>query len=434
MDATLTAREFQLAGGTQDWRVLGRGACAWFEAPSHATGDMLARRVMELCEGQGWTVPDLDIRPCGIRVYVDYPPAGFTDAEVALAGAISTAAAELGLRADPAAVQDVQLTFDTLDQSSVMDFWGGVLGHERRGEDDLIDPARRLPPLWFQDQDAPRPLRNRLHLDVVTASEVAVATLASARAAGAAVREHGYYATVADPEGNEVDILPLPEGSDRWTGQDTEDWRLVFSAVACYATPSMAASMQLAEAVARLADAADLSLGIDVRPDLVTLDSGKDAWELDDGYEQLAARIQEAARAMGLTADTARPRFVQVGIDAVDIPAVRGFWRAVLGYEEDGRDHVTDIVDPQQLNMPLFFQDLEPGEDARRAQRNRIHLDVYLPDDLVRARVDAGLAAGGKVLYEAKAPLWWTLSDPEGNEVDLCVSVGREEMWAPAPS
>lgn len=81
--------------------------------------------------------------------------------------------------------------------------------------------------------------------------------------------------------------------------------------------------------------------------------------------------------------------------------------------------------------MPLFFQDLEPCDDARRAQRNRI--DLYLPDDLVRARVDASLAAGGRVVYEAATPLWWTLSDPEGNEVDLAAWVGREEMWAPAP-
>ena len=36
---------------------------------------------------------------------------------------------------------------------------------------------------------------------------------------------------------------------------------------------------------------------------------------------------------MGLTADPSRLRFVQIGIDAVDIPAVRAFWRAVLGYE-----------------------------------------------------------------------------------------------------
>ncbi|MET0577173.1 MAG: VOC family protein, partial [Ilumatobacteraceae bacterium] len=40
------------------------------------------------------------------------------------------------------------------------------------------------------------------------------------------------------------------------------------------------------------------------------------------------------------------------------------------------------------------------------------------------------LAAGGRVVYDAEAPEWWTLADPEGNEVDIAVTVGREELWA----
>ena len=47
----------------------------------------------------------------------------------------------------------------------------------------------------------------------------------------------------------------------------------------------------------------------------------------------------------------------------------------------------------------------------------------------VRARLDAGLAAGGQVVRDC-SPFWWTLADPEGNEVDLCVAVGREEAWS----
>ena len=43
------------------------------------------------------------------------------------------------------------------------------------------------------------------------------------------------------------------------------------------------------------------------------------------------------AHDLGLVADRTRPRFVQLGIDAVDVPAVRAFWTAVLGYEHDPR-------------------------------------------------------------------------------------------------
>jgi len=183
--------------------------------------------------------------------------------------------------------------------------------------------------------------------------------------------------------------------------------------------------------VAGLADAAGLPLLVDLRPDGVTIDTGKDQWE-DERFGDLARRIQAAARGMALTADTTRLRFVQIGIDAVDIPVVRGVWRAVLGYEYDSRAGITDLYDPRRLNLPIFFQQMPASEDARRKQRNRIHVDVFVPDDQARARIDAALAAGGRIVYDAEAPEWWTLADPEGNEVDIAVSVGREEIWLAA--
>lgn len=72
------------------------------------------------------------------------------------------------------------------------------------------------------------------------------------------------------------------------------------------------------------------------------------------------------------------------------------------------------------------------SEEARRNQRNRIHVDVFVPDDQARSRIDAALAAGGRIAYDAEAPEWWTLADPEGNEVDIAVSAGREELWLTA--
>lgn len=345
------------------------------------------------------------------------------------ARSVSEAAADLGLRADPAAVQDVQLAMDALDPAAVMPFWQRVLGYDLL-EEDVVDPFRRTTPIWFQQQDAPRPLRNRLHLDVVTPGEVAVGSVAAVPGLGGTVlHDHGYYATVADPEGNEADLLPLPAGTDRWEGAATEDWRLVFAAVACYPTSSPREAVDLAEAVADLADAARLPLGIDLRPGLVTIDSGKDAWERDARYEVLAARVQEAARDLGLGADPALARFVQVVIDAVDVPTVRLFWQAALGYRPDPREGVTDLVDPRQLNLPVLFQPMEATETDRRAQRNRIHLDVFVPDDQLAARVEAAVTAGGTIVRDA-GPIWWTVADPEGNEVDLTTAVGREEQWA----
>lgn len=448
----LTAKQFQEAEGTGDWRVLGLGAGAWFGADSHTAGAEFAARAQRVASsagGQGTASPapevsapvqgvplEISVRGQGVQVRLPLGPSddGLMSAHVDVARMISAAAQELSLVAEPTVLQDVQLAMDTIDQAAVLPFWQAALGYDPVGEEDLLDPLHRHPPIWFQDQDAPRPLRNRIHLDSVMSQEIAVATVEALRDSRGTVNDHGYYATVADVEGNEVDVLPLQDGSDRWQGPDTEDWRLVFSAIACYPVTSPDQAGQLVQAVAALADEADLPLSIDVRitgtgQPLVIVDSGKDRWEMTEGYEALAARVQEAARGMGLTADVSAPRFVQVGIDAVDIPAVREFWRVALGYEQDPRDGVTDIVDPRQLNVPFFLQGLDATDEARRAQRNRIHVDLFLAHDQVAARLEAVRAAGGTVVRD-QAPIWWTVADPEGNEIDITTSFGREEHFS----
>jgi hypothetical protein len=309
----------------------------------------------------------------------------------------------------------------------VMPFWRTVLDYQQLGDDSLVDPMRRDPSIWFQSQDRPRPLRNRIHVDVSRSRTVIreEAEAAAAAAGGHATYEGEYYATFADAEGNEVDLVPEDEVGG---GAATQDWRALFGAMTFYPVATRRQAAELAAGVAGLADAAGLPLLVDIRPDGVTIDTGKDQWE-DDRFADLAQRVQAAARGLGLTADTSRLRFVQIGIDVVDVPTVRAFWRALLGYEYDQRPGVTDIYDPRRLNLPIFFQQMPASEQARRDQRNRIHVDVFVPDDQARARIDAALAAGGRIVYDDEAPEWWTLADPEGNEADIAVSAGREELW-----
>src|SRR6266511_1694559 len=58
--------------------------------------------------------------------------------------------------------------------------------------------------------------------------------------------------------------------------------------------------------------------------------------------------------------------------------------------------------------------------DAPRPQRNRIHIDVWVPHDQADVRVAAAIAAGGHLVTDRYAPSWWTLADTEGNEADVC--------------
>ncbi len=387
------------------WRTLDGRPTAWFTTVSHAQGAAFTREVGERL-GDG-ALLDVDVRPRGVRVTVD---------DAATAELVSTVAAARRLDADPAALQRLSVVVDAIDPAGVRAFWATVTGYA--GGEDLVDPLRRDPSLRLRRRDDERPLRTRLHLDVSRPHELG-------RAAARAVapdrapegEEWPYFLNVADPEGNEADLVPVA-ADDRFPDDaGADDWRVVFGAKVRYAG-DRAAVVQLVARAAELADAAGLPLMIDVRDDAVVLDSYKDRWEAE-GFVALAAGVQAAARDVGLSATPDDVRFLQVGIDAVDVPTVREFWRAVLGYEHDPRDFLTDLVDPDLLDVPVFFQPTEAGDTARLAQRGRVHLRLDVPRDQVEARIVVATGAGGTVVSADEGAGEWLLADPEGNELHL---------------
>jgi 4a-hydroxytetrahydrobiopterin dehydratase len=200
-----------------------------------------------------------------------------------------------------------------------------------------------------------------------------------------------------------------------------DDWRVLWSvAFAVFRTRDFATGVKLVGQIGRLAEAAghqpDLNLRagvLEVR--LVT----KEHWSLTDLDLSLAREISAAAQALGVSADPARTRTWEFALDALDVDKVRTFWCAVLDYELAGD---TDIADPDGVYPAVYVQQM----DAMRTGRNRIHIDVGVPHDQAEARVAAALAAGGTIVNDSHAPMWWTLADPEGNEVDLATWIGRD--------
>jgi 4a-hydroxytetrahydrobiopterin dehydratase len=145
----------------------------------------------------------------------------------------------------------------------------------------------------------------------------------------------------------------------------------------------------------------------------------------------LARQVSAAVARLGLrtaaevgAAAGRSDQLLEIGIDALDIAAVRPFWRAVLGYaDEAGAAGPEDaIVDPARQGPVVWFQQM----DAPRPQRNRIHLDINVPHDEAPHRLTAALAAGGTLLSEAKAPAFWVLADAEGNEACISTWQGRD--------
>jgi 4a-hydroxytetrahydrobiopterin dehydratase len=197
-------------------------------------------------------------------------------------------------------------------------------------------------------------------------------------------------------------------------GGGVDDWRALFSgANTHFLTGSFARGVELVDAIGRLADAADHHPDVDLRYGGVTVRLfTHDLLSLSDKDLALARQISAAARELGIPADPSRVQTVQVAIDALDVPAVIPFWAAVLGYDSLGDE---DVVDALRQGPNFWFQQM----DAPRPQRNRIHIDISVPADQAEARVAAALAAGGSIVNDEHAPKWWTLADPEGNEVDV---------------
>ncbi len=201
------------------------------------------------------------------------------------------------------------------------------------------------------------------------------------------------------------------------------DWRVLLGRIeAMFLAGSFEQAAGFAKQVAKAAESAKHHPDINVRyPDVVhvvltTHSSGG----LTEADASLAATISEIASSAGFASKPLGTQLVEIGIDALDIDAVRPFWQAVLGYVGEPPDteggQVDTLVDPLRIGPGVWFQQM----DAPRPQRNRIHLDITAPNDVAEARVKAALAAGGTLVSDKRARAFWVLADPEGNEACVC--------------
>ncbi|UFU07736.1 VOC family protein [Ruania halotolerans] len=209
-----------------------------------------------------------------------------------------------------------------------------------------------------------------------------------------------------------------------------EDWRVIKTSLhTSYATGSFAVGSRLVGRIAQIADELNHHPDVTLRyPNVLIETTSHDVDGLTERDITLARRISELARAEGIAADPTRCSALEIAIDALDHAAVAPFWRAVLGYDDAALGYGGDPDEPDALRHPdgrhpdVWFQQM----DAPRPQRNRIHVDVCVPQDVAEARVAAAVAAGGVLLSDDRAPSFWVLADLEGNEACVCTSFGRE--------
>ncbi|MDP9366085.1 MAG: 4a-hydroxytetrahydrobiopterin dehydratase [Chloroflexota bacterium] len=216
MTESISPRQFHEAAGVEVWRVLFGGACAHFRTGSFATGVAPVDAIGRLTDAANGHL-NVDLRSEGVTVRLwTHDIDGLSERDVELARRISAAARELGVPADPTAVQTVQLTIDALVGPAVMPFWRALLGYREMGDEDLVAPHGRGPSFWFQQMDAPRPQCNRIHVDVSVPHDQAEARIAAPIVAGGRLVTDRYapaWWVLADAEGNEACVAT-------WMGRD----------------------------------------------------------------------------------------------------------------------------------------------------------------------------------------------------------------------
>ena len=212
------------------------------------------------------------------------------------------------------------------------------------------------------------------------------------------------------------------------TDPGTGDWRVVSEgACAYYRTSGLAESTRFAATLADVEGFSDQAFGIDIRRGgvLVRMVTERgDLFGLSQTDLEVARRISEVAREMGLEADPSRVQGLLIIPAGTDRTKIMPFWRAVMGYVPRPDSPEEDLVDPTDRNTPMWFEEMQ---DLRPGGLGAIHVAVWIGVEQAQARVDAALAAGGRMVRDDYAPSWWTLADAYGNEVDVSTIEYRDE-------
>ncbi|UZN03460.1 VOC family protein [Cellulomonas sp. S1-8] len=205
----VSAAQFHAAPGVEDWRVLFWGAHACYRTTSFAQAAAFVAAIAGAAAVVGHD-PDVDVRPEGVTVRTCSRVDGALGRpDVDLAVAVSRAAHVLGLTPDPSALQVVGIAVAQDAGVDTRAFWEAAFGYRRVGDEDLTDPLRRGPHLWFHEVTPPRPGRGRTHIDVSVPADQAQARVDAAVALGGRIVSSGgvpHTWTIASPDNHGVDI------------------------------------------------------------------------------------------------------------------------------------------------------------------------------------------------------------------------------------
>jgi 4a-hydroxytetrahydrobiopterin dehydratase len=225
------------AAKLMDWRKLAQGLHARYVVADFGTGARFVTAVGEAGDalghhprvtiGEGYV--DLKLVSAD-AIYRDDAGAEHvvewvTQQDIDLARRITEIAADHRLDADPASVSVLELGLDTGRSADIAPVWAALLTGDPQSQghgspsDEIRDPKGQVPNLWFGDAEPEDTSRQRFHVEVYVAPEVAERRIAAAVAAGGTVVDASdapSLTVIADPDGNTgvVCVAQAPPPSD----------------------------------------------------------------------------------------------------------------------------------------------------------------------------------------------------------------------------
>ena len=194
------------------------------------------------------------------------------------------------------------------------------------------------------------------------------------------------------------------------SADDVDDWVVLHGGpTAVFRVASLREAAQLAAAVAEVQGLDPRTL-LTVASDRLTVKLTREMWGTEARHVEVARAVSAIARERGATADGSAVQEMQLAVAARPEAIDLGFWRTVLGYAEL---HEDNGLDPNGQSSTVWMQDLDPAKPLRHA----MHVDVSVAREHAEARMQAAVAAGGRVVDDSAAPAAWILADRSGNKV-----------------
>jgi 4a-hydroxytetrahydrobiopterin dehydratase len=224
----LTRSEISAAITDLGWRLILGAARTHVRVGSLAQAVSVARNVIDAAGADAEEALQADLRADRVILTLQSRRTGWvSQRELDGAQRISAAVRDLGLATDPGeagatrSAQIMEIAIDAMDMTAIRPFWLAVLGYgdepgKSGPQDALVDPLGEGPAIWFQQMDAPRPQRNRIHFDVSVPHDEARHRIQAALAAGGTLLSDAAapaFWVLADAEGNEACVTT-------WQGRD----------------------------------------------------------------------------------------------------------------------------------------------------------------------------------------------------------------------